>query len=67
MKNLNKITKEKIILKYILDDISELSKIDFKKIIPSEGIIEKSIEINYKHKDKLLVIDYLTKLQSTSE
>lgn len=65
MKSLNKIVKEKVILKYILEDISELNEIDFKKIIPQKGIIEKSIELSYKHKDKVLVIDYLRKLQST--
>ena len=65
MKSLNKIIKHKVILKYILDDISELSKIDFKKIIPQENILEKSIEISYKHKDRVLIIDYIEKLQST--
>ncbi len=65
MKNINKIVKEKIILKYILDDISELKDVNVKELINDTNILDKSIEVTYKNKDKLLIIDYIKTLKST--
>ena len=67
MNSLNKITKTKIIKKYKLDNIEELSKIDFKSVFEDKNILESSIEIYYKNKDKILVIDYISSLTSTKE
>lgn len=65
MKNINRIIKEKVVLKYILNDIDELKEVNYRELIPMKDIVEKSVEITYKHKDKLLIIDYIKRLSST--
>lgn len=67
MKQLNKIIKTKIILKYKLDNEDELQNINIMSLINDKDILEKSIEVSYKNKDRILIIDYLKELKSIKE
>jgi len=67
VKQLNKIIKTKIILKYKLDNEDELQNIDIMSLINDKDILEKSIEVSYKNKDRILIIDYLKELKSIKE
>jgi len=64
VKNLNKIIKEKVVLKFKLDSLNELGTIDFEKLINDKDIFDKSIEVTYENKNKILIIDYIKKLYS---
>jgi len=67
VKQLNKIIKTKIILKYKLDNEDELQNINIMSLINDKDILEKSIEVSYKNKDRILIIDYLKELKSIKE
>lgn len=64
MKNINVIHKEKVVLKFILSGIAELKSIDINSLIPDTDYLKKSLEITFKGRDNLLIIDYIKTLKS---
>jgi len=64
MKVVNKIIKEKHKIVVQIESLDELDGVKIQALIPKNA---RSIEIEYKDKDKLLIIDYLARLQITKE
>ena len=63
MKPVNKVTKEKERLIFLLDSMEELDSFNFSKYIPSNA---KKVEINSRENkgQRILEIDYLVKIES---
>jgi len=64
MIKINTVKKNKERHLFQLKNMDELQNFNFKSVIPSYA---RQIEIFYKDKDKILKIDYLTKLEIQGE
>lgn len=61
MNNVSKVRKVKEKKTYFLNGIEELSEINFREVIPKGAF---NIELEYKDKSKILIVDYLIDLKT---
>lgn len=64
MKIVDKVVKEKVIYTIKLDNISELNGNELKRLLPANA---KNIEFEYKDKQGILIIDFISKFDIVKE
>ena len=64
MRVTSRVIKEKYKIVVKLDNLEELNGLEIRKLIPEHA---KSIELEYNDVKKILIIDYLSKLEYIEE